>query len=270
MPELPEVETTLRGIAPHMLGRTIKHIDITQPMLRWPVPEEIHTLNGARVTNLRRRAKYLIIETTAGCAIMHLGMSGSLRVVNDDAQRRKHDHVEFLLCDKGRIRYHDPRRFGALLWTDKQPENHPLLQTLGPEPLGNEFNGDRLFRLSRRKKVAVKNFIMNNSIVVGVGNIYANEALFLAGIRPGKAAGRITAAAYETLAGHIRQTLQRAIDMGGTTLRDFVNSSGEPGYFQQSLHVYGRHNEPCTHCSTQIKMKVIGQRSTFYCPECQR
>lgn len=219
---------------------------------------------------LRRRAKYLIIETTEGAIIIHLGMSGSLRIIDNNAPLRTHDHVEIQLGSGTIIRYHDPRRFGTVLWTQEQPENHPLLKSLGPEPLGNQFNAERLFLLSRRRKLAVKNFIMDNHVVVGVGNIYANEALFLAGIRPGRAAGRVTRDQYEALAIQIREVLANAIAMGGTTLRDFVNSEGEPGYFQQTLNVYGRAKQPCHQCKNTIKLRTIGQRSTFYCPQCQR
>jgi formamidopyrimidine-DNA glycosylase len=270
MPELPEVETTLRGIEPWLLGKTIARIRVHHRGLRWPVPESIHRCDGASVIALRRRAKYLIVETSGGTIIIHLGMSGSLRVIEKAEPKRKHDHVEFELDDGAIIRYHDPRRFGTVLWTDQPVEDHELLSKLGPEPLGNAFNGEHLFRMSRRKKVAVKNFLMDNHVVVGVGNIYANEALFIAGIRPAKAASRITRNQYLTIADTIRKVLSDAIRMGGTTLRDFVNSSGEPGYFQQTLNVYGRAGEPCRHCNAVIKQRTIGQRSSFYCPACQR
>ncbi len=269
MPELPEVETTLRGIEPWLLGKTITRIHVHHRGLRWPVPETISHCDGASVIALRRRAKYLIVDTSAGSIIIHLGMSGSLRVIENPEPKRKHDHVEFELADGAIIRYHDPRRFGAILWTDQPVEDHALLRTLGPEPLGNEFNGEHLFRMSRRKKVAVKNFLMDNHVVVGVGNIYANEALFAAGIRPARAACRVTRKQYLTIAETIRQVLSEAIKMGGTTLRDFVNSSGEPGYFQQTLNVYGRTGEPCRRCESEIKQRTIGQRSSFYCPDCQ-
>lgn len=269
MPELPEVETTLRGIAPYLTGKTVRNLSITQPKLRWPIPESIQTLVGATVIGLHRRAKYLIAETNRGYLIIHLGMSGSLRVVTTAEQRRKHDHVEITLVGGVMIRFHDPRRFGAILWTTALPETHPLLSKLGPEPLAPEFNSQHLFAATRGKKVAIKNLVMDGHVVVGVGNIYANEALFAAGVRPGIAAGRVTKATCDQIVQSIKQVLGAAIEMGGTTLRDFVNSSGEPGYFQQALNVYGRGGEPCSQCSSLIKMRVIGQRSTFYCPACQ-
>jgi len=270
MPELPEVETTRRGIESHLVGQRIREVRVHNGQLRWPVPKQISQLNGSTIHQLRRRAKYLLLESERGTAIVHLGMSGSLRVVDNHSERRKHDHIELLLNNGVVIRYHDPRRFGAFLWTTDRPETHELLASLGPEPLGNEFNGELLFRKSRNKKLAIKNFLMDNHVVVGVGNIYANEALFMAGIRPGKAARRLTRANSDDLAECVRTVLSRAIEMGGTTLRDFVNSSGEPGYFQQTLNVYGRGGETCKQCDGTIKQKVIGQRSTFYCAVCQR
>ncbi|MEM7257990.1 MAG: bifunctional DNA-formamidopyrimidine glycosylase/DNA-(apurinic or apyrimidinic site) lyase [Pseudomonadota bacterium] len=272
MPELPEVETTLRGIEPHLLEQKISKVVVRETRLRWPVSEAFQTLKNAHVSNLHRRAKYIIMQVTAprhGHIIIHLGMSGSLRVVDQHTPLKKHDHIDFILTRGKALRYHDPRRFGAVLWTDEAIEQHILLKSLGPEPLSNHFHGEHLFNASRKRKMAVKNFIMDAHVVVGVGNIYASEALFAAGIRPGKAAGRISKAGYEALAAAIKTVLARSIAQGGTTLRDFVNSDGQPGYFQQTLNVYGRQGEPCRQCSGVIKAKTIGQRSTFYCSNCQ-
>lgn len=270
MPELPEVETTLRGISPYLLHKKIKRIQVRQSQLRWPVPAELQNAEQQQVVSLKRRGKYIIAGTNSGSIILHLGMSGSLRIVDHPFDIRKHDHVLFELANQKSMVYHDPRRFGTILWTEDPAEQHRLLIDLGPEPLSESFTGAYLFRQSRNKKVAVKNYIMNGHIVVGVGNIYASEALFRAGIRPGKAAGRVTAASYEKLARQIKEVLDAAIKSGGTTLRDFVNSEGEPGYFQQTLNVYGREGKPCRTCKTLIKQRTIGQRSTFFCSTCQQ
>lgn len=272
MPELPEVETTLRGIEPHVLEQKINAVVVREARLRWPVSAEFNSLKNLYVTALRRRAKYILMQVSKplhGHIIIHLGMSGSLRVVDKNTPLRKHDHIDFVLATGKALRYHDPRRFGAVLWCAVSIEQHSLLKSLGPEPLSNHFHGEHLFMASRKRKVAVKNLIMDGHVVVGVGNIYASEALFDAGIRPGKAAGRVTKASYEALATAIKKVLARSIAQGGTTLRDFVNSDGQPGYFQQTLNVYGREDEPCRRCGTSIKAKTIGQRSTFYCPTCQ-
>ena len=268
MPELPEVETTLRGITPYLKKNRIRKILVHQAQLRWPVPDSLAQAKNLHVSHLARRGKYIIVTTNAGSIIIHLGMSGSLRIVDQPFETRKHDHVIFVLPDNKSLVYHDPRRFGSILWSDA-PCDHPLLNKLGPEPLSDSFNGELLFNLSRNKKVAVKNFIMNGQIVVGVGNIYANEALYRSGIRPGKAAGRVSRSSFEQLADNIKTVLADAIEMGGTTLKDFVNSKGEPGYFQQTLNVYGRDGKPCHKCATMIKHRTIGQRSTFYCAQCQ-
>jgi len=270
MPELPEVETTLRGIAPHMEGRAISRVTVRNSSLRWPVPDEVARAEGQRVVRCRRRAKYLLVELQRGGLMIHLGMSGSLRVCEPADAPRKHDHVDIVM-DSGRcVRFNDPRRFGALLWWDEQPERHPLLRDLGPEPLSEEFSGTHLRRLSRGRKGAVKNFIMDGHVVVGVGNIYASEALYMSGIHPSRPAGRVSAARYEALAAAIRDVLAHAIRRGGTTLRDFVNSEGNPGYFAQELLVYEREGNPCFQCQNPIRRKVIGQRSSYYCPRCQR
>lgn len=272
MPELPEVETTLRGIEPHLLKQKISRVIVRESRLRWPVSHEFFNLENAKVCELKRRAKYLIIKTApprSGSIIIHLGMSGSLRIVAPETALKKHDHIDFFLSTGKVLRYHDPRRFGAVLWTDEPVENHDLLKSLGPEPLSDQFDGNHLFEASRKRRIAVKNLIMDGHIVVGVGNIYASEALFMAHVRPGKAAGRVTRNQYEQLVAAIKTVLARSIAQGGTTLRDFVNSEGQPGYFQQTLNVYGRGGEQCRTCDTTIKSKVIGQRSTFYCPRCQ-
>lgn len=269
MPELPEVETTLRGISPYLLNKKIKHIQVRQPRLRWPVPAELNQAEGQTVKSLHRRGKYIVATTAAGSIILHLGMSGSLRIAEKPFEIRKHDHVLFELANNKQMIYHDPRRFGTILWSNGAAAGHPLLADLGPEPLSDAFDGSHLFTHSRGKKVAVKNYIMNGRIVVGVGNIYASEALYRSGIRPGKAAGRVTAAAYDSLAAEIKTVLDAAIKSGGTTLRDFVNSEGQPGYFQQTLNVYGREGLPCRKCGSPVKQRTIGQRSTFYCSNCQ-
>lgn len=274
MPELPEVETTRRGIAPHCENRTITRVTVRDGRLRWPVPGNIaELLEGAVIQSVDRRAKYLLIgvtsATVAGSLIVHLGMSGSLRVITDQSEPLLHDHVELELDHGIRLRFNDPRRFGCWLWSET-PDQHPLIASLGPEPLASEFNGRRLYQLSRGKKTPVKSFIMDNHVVVGVGNIYANEALFKAGIHPRRAAGRISLDRYNRLVEAIRETLSAAILMGGTTLRDFVNSDGKPGYFAQSLLVYGRTGEPCKECAQTLKEIRMNQRSTVYCSNCQR
>ena len=269
MPELPEVETTRRGIEPHLVGRAVTALTVHEPRLRWPVPEAVRALEGATVSAVRRRAKYLLVDVPAGSALVHLGMSGSLRLCTDGEARRKHDHVEMTLSSGGVLRFHDPRRFGCLLWQGAGDPLHPLLARLGPEPLSDDFDGETLFRATRRRNVAIKVLIMNAAVVVGVGNIYASEALFAAGVRPGRAARRVTRAEAHRIAAAIKAVLARSIEMGGTTLRDFVDSDGQPGYFAQSLSVYGRGGEPCHACGTPIGQRVLGQRSTFWCPSCQ-
>jgi formamidopyrimidine-DNA glycosylase len=264
MPELPEVETTRRGIAPHIEGQKIEQVVIRQPRLRWPIPRGLRgRLQGKTIHQVRRRGKYLLIETDKGSMIIHLGMSGSLRIVDSSLPPRKHDHVDICLTNGKCLRFHDPRRFGTLLWSSN-PLHHELIDNLGPEPLSDDFNPEHLFRLSRGRRLAVKNFIMDSHVVVGVGNIYASEALFMAGIRPTIAAGRITRQRYALLVKAIKDVLSRAIKEGGTTLRDFVREDGNPGYFAQSLNVYGRAGEPCHACGTTIRKKHIGQRSSFY------
>lgn len=275
MPELPEVETTRRGIEPHLAGRRIAAVTLRRSDLRWPIPPEVsERLPGQVIDSVERRAKYLLIHTAAGSAVLHLGMSGMLRVLPPDAPIGKHDHVDIVLEStaeqRGRVlRFTDPRRFGSLLW---QPsgELHPLLAALGPEPLTDAFEGDTLWRGSRGRSAAVKLFLMDNANVVGVGNIYASEALFAAGIDPRRAAGKVSRERYASLAAEVKRILAWAIERGGTTLRDFLNPDGAPGYFFRELNVYGRAGEPCKVCGTPIKQAVLGQRSTFWCPRCQK
>ncbi len=271
MPELPEVETTRRGIEPHLLGRRVIGLVIRQRQLRWPVPHTLdRALPGQIIRGVHRRGKYLLLATDVGTAILHLGMSGSLRLVPCAAPIGKHDHVDIQLDSGQSLRLTDPRRFGALLWTAEPAEQHELLAKLGPEPLSDDFDGAHLFNSACKRKVAVKQFIMDSHIVVGVGNIYASEALFMAGIHPTRPAGRVSRDRYNALASAIKHILAASIKMGGTTLRDFVGGDGKPGYFKQTLRVYDRLGEPCRQCGAPIRSKRIGQRSSFYCVQCQR
>ena len=269
MPELPEVETSCRGIAPHIEGETISSVVVRNRKLRWPISFDVdEQLPGATVTSVGRRAKYLLINTTNGTAIMHLGMSGSVYVIDAGTAAGVHDHVDIEFgCGKA-LRLTDPRRFGSLHWcTD--PLQHELIRKLGPEPLSDAFDGQYLWSKSRGRRVAIKQFIMNAHIVVGVGNIYASESLFIAGIHPKRAAGRIALPRYEKLATTIEDVLERAISAGGTTLRDFYGSDGQAGYFSRQLEVYDREDEACRVCATPISAIVQGQRSTYYCKNCQ-
>ena len=270
MPELPEVETTLRGIKPHLLNQRIARVNVREPRLRWPVTSAVIQAEGQKFVSLERRGKYLLLELEQGGLIIHLGMSGSLRILKALKTPEKHDHVDIELENGVCLRFNDPRRFGAFLWVDGAMESHELLRNLGPEPLSDVFTADYLYRCSRGRQVAIKNFIMNGHIVVGVGNIYASEALFMAGIHPQRAAGRVSRQRYEGLVAAIRDVLARAIQQGGTTLRDFVNSEGAPGYFAQELLVYDRAGSDCFQCGALVRQKVIGQRSSYYCPTCQR
>jgi len=270
MPELPEVETTRRGLRPLVEGRRIAAIEVRQSMLRWPVPELICRLQDQPVLALERRAKWLIWRLDKGAMLWHLGMSGSFRGWTDPPPPGPHDHVDVQIADGHRIRYTDPRRFGALLWATGDPLSHPRLAGLGPEPFDPVFDGDYLWGLSRGRRAAVKSFIMDGQIVVGVGNIYACEALFEAGIHPARAAGRVSRERYERLATAIVRILGRAIEVGGTSLRDFTVGDGTPGYFGQSLKVYGREGQACPCGEQTIRRTVIGQRSSFYCARCQR
>lgn len=279
MPELPEVETTRRGIAPYVEGQEVTEVIVRQPRLRVPVPKDLpECLIGARIGTLRRRAKYLLLPLEAegeGTAqaqtlLWHLGMSGSLRIARVGDLPKKHDHVDLVLANTHILRYHDPRRFGFVDWLQGDEQRDPRLAHLGPEPLSEAFTGERLYRLSRGKRMAVKPFLMDNQVVVGVGNIYASEALFMAGIDPRRAAGRISLERYERLAAAAREVLAAAISQGGTTLRDFVSGQGEPGYFAQRLNVYGRHGQPCRRCGGELTRITLGQRASVYCRRCQR
>ena len=270
MPELPEVETTCRGIAPHITGKRVIRVIVRNPNLRWPVSTRLgKEFTGQTINSVSRRAKYLLLGTASGTAIVHLGMSGSLRIVNATTPVGKHDHVDLVFSKQCILRLTDPRRFGSLHWTRRPPQQHRLISKLGHEPLGDDFTGDYLYQRSRGRKVAIKQFIMNSHIVVGIGNIYACEALFMAGIYPKRAAGRISRKKYALLVEVIREVLTDSIAQGGTTLRDFVNGHGEPGYFKQALNVYGQTGEPCISCRVPIREIRQGQRSTFYCPRYQ-
>ncbi len=274
MPELPEVETTRRGIAPYITGHRIAGVVIRNPKLRWPIPADLRdTLPGLKVHHVTRRAKYLLIDCGEGTLILHLGMSGNLRLITakqSATQPEKHDHFDLLLDDGAIMRLKDPRRFGAVLWQTGDVMLHPLLINLGLEPLTAEFNEKYLYDKTRGVRVSIKSLLMNSQVVVGVGNIYANEALFRAGINPKIAAGRIGMNRYKRLVLAVKEILTRAIEAGGSSLRDFVNSDGKPGYFQQQYWVYGRTGEPCRQCGGVIKLIKQAQRSSFYCPECQR
>ncbi len=271
MPELPEVETTCRGLKPHVVNRQIAAVRIRERRLRWPVPRQLgRMIRGTHIRNIDRRAKYLLLRTDVGTLILHLGMSGSLRVVAADYPAGKYDHFELVFTDGNCLRLRDPRRFGCVLWTTNDPARHPLLSTLGPEPLSNALSGEYLYARSQGRRISVKSFIMNSAIVAGIGNIYANEALFAAGIHPQRQAGRISQQRYTCLADSIKHTLQNAIQAGGTTLRDFSREDGNPGYFQQQLRVYGREGASCPCCQAPIRRLMVAQRSSYFCHRCQR
>lgn len=271
MPELPEVETIRRGIAPHLLGQRIDRLEVRERRLRWPIPLGLEqALAGQQIDSVERRGKYLLIGLERGTLLLHLGMSGSLRLLPAGLPAEKHDHLDLVLNQGQMLRLRDPRRFGALLWTTEDPLGHPLLRALGPEPLGENFDGATLYRASRGRRSAIKALIMDSKVVVGVGNIYANEALFAARVHPAHPAGRIGHERCARLAAVIQQVLTEAVTQGGTTLRDFLREDGRPGYFAQRLQVYGRAGEPCPSCGAPIEQQRIGQRSSFYCPRCQR
>ena len=284
MPELPEVETTRRGLAVHLTGLTIRDVIVRNAKLRWPIRQDMpELLRGRTIVSLKRRAKYLLMDCGSGTLILHLGMSGSLRILPADSAAQKHDHFDLTLGNGTLMRLRDPRRFGAVLWHIGDPATHPLLASLGPEPLEIEplkdelaqgsagnFDARYLHLATRGRSVSIKQCIMNHHIVVGVGNIYANEALFRAGIKPQLAAGKLSLLRCAKLVEEIRATLADAIRLGGSSLRDFVNTSGEAGYFQQHYWVYGRSGEPCRRCGSRIKQIRQGQRSSFYCGSCQK
>lgn len=270
MPELPEVETTRRGVQPLLCNRRITAVHIRQGKLRWPVPPSLKArLKQVRINDVRRRAKYLLMDTDVGTVLIHLGMSGSLAVVPAATPYRPHDRVAFDLDDGNSLRLHDPRRFGAVLWAGDRPDEHKLLKRIGPEPLSDDFTADDLYLKSRKRTRSMRDFLLDGHIVAGIGNIYANEALFLAGVRPGRAAGRLSRAEAAKLTNAIKQVLARAIKQGGTTLRDFRGVDGQPGYFQQTLNVYGREGEACPQCGDSIRRRTHGGRSFFYCRHCQ-
>lgn len=272
MPELPEVETTKNGIMPHLAEQTIDSIVVRNAKLRWPVPSRMlkKQLPGAKITDVSRRAKYILITTNQGTLIVHLGMSGSIRVLDKSVKPEKHDHIDLLLKNGAVLRYRDPRRFGAFVWAGNTPLQHPLLAELGPEPLQASFNGKYLYTLAQKSKRAIKLFIMDHHIVVGVGNIYASESLFLAHIHPKRISNTLTLTECNQLCKTIKQVLKQAIKSGGTTLQDFQQADGKPGYFKQKLLVYKKQGEPCSYCGSQIKSEIIGQRNSFYCTRCQK
>lgn len=270
MPELPEVETVLRGIEPHICGKQIIEVIFRAAKLRLPLdPAVPGQLAGQVILNAERRAKYLILTLVKGSVIIHLGMTGVLRIIDAGVTEQKHDHVDMIFTDGSCLRFTDPRKFGIFLYTQEDPWRHKLLRHLGPEPLSPAFSGDYLYKLSRGRNAAVKSFIMDQGVVVGVGNIYANEALFHSGILPSRAAGRISLQRYKNLVAAIKEVLAKSIAAGGTTISDFKQSDGKPGYFKQQLDVYGRGGDPCVQCGGILNAQRIGQRSTYYCPSCQ-
>ncbi|MEW6744713.1 MAG: bifunctional DNA-formamidopyrimidine glycosylase/DNA-(apurinic or apyrimidinic site) lyase [Planctomycetota bacterium] len=271
MPELPEVETTRLCLLPHVAGRRLERTVVRERRLRWTVSRRLEReLRGKRIHTVERRAKYLLFRTEGGTVILHLGMSGSLRLTRASIPPEAHDHVDFVLDDESCLRLRDPRRFGCVLWTRSDPLLHPLLRNLGLEPLSDAWNGATCHRLSRGRSVAVKSFIMNSRIVVGVGNIYANEALFRAHIHPARTAGRLSRARCDTLVDAVKDVLREALQAGGTTLRDYVTPLANPGGFHQHLEVYERAGEPCPSCGSPIRLVRLGQRSTYFCKNCQR
>ena len=271
MPELPEVETTRRGIEPHVTGKRVKEVIVRRTDLRQPVSQDLQEITGCVITNVARRSKYLMLGVKDGTTLLiHLGMSGSLRVVDPADDWKRHDHVGITLSSGKQLRFHDPRRFGLILRLHGDPASHPLLARLGPEPLGGGFTTEYLANACRTRKAAIKLVIMDAHVVVGVGNIYASEALFRAGIRPSTPAHRLTKPRIGRLVEAIRAVLADAIQEGGTTLRDFLHSDGQPGYFRQKLFVYERKGEPCRVCQTPVRHAVLGQRSTYWCPVCQK
>ncbi len=271
MPELPEVETTRRGIEPHAVGRRIVALRVYEPRLRWRIPDDLpERLPGQRILHARRRAKYLLLGLESGTLLLHLGMSGSLRVLPAATPRIPHDHFDLVLDSGSTLRFNDPRRFGSLHYVSGDPEAHPLLKSLAPEPFDAAFDADYLWRVTRRRRVAIKQLLMNSRLVVGVGNIYASEALFRAKIRPRRQAGSLSRAEVARLARAVRAILSMAIRVGGTTLRDYVGADGSPGYFRQKLYVYERSGKPCRSCRTPVRQLTQGQRSTYYCPSCQK
>jgi formamidopyrimidine-DNA glycosylase len=270
MPELPEVEVSRLGITPYLENQRIEKIIVRQRQLRWLIPQDVHLAEGLIIQSIRRRAKYLLLDTELGSIVIHLGMSGRLHILPSNSPLKKHDHVDIVMASGNCLRFNDARRFGACLWQAVGQPVLSVLSSLGPEPLTDDFDGNLLYQRSRDKNVAVKNFIMDNKIVVGVGNIYANESLFLAGIDPRKSADKVKKKDFVLLGKIIKQVLTHAIEQGGTTLKDFAQADGKPGYFAQKLNVYGRLNQPCVNCTKPIQSVTIGQRNTFFCDHCQK
>ncbi len=270
MPELPEVETSRRGISAHIIGSIITNVIIRQAQLRWLIPMDMPDhIQNQKLISIDRRAKYLLLNFLSGTLLIHLGMSGCLRICKANVTHQKHDHVDFIF-DNCILRYTDPRRFGAILWLGLSPLNSKLLSSLGPEPLSDEFTGVSLYQLAKKRKLPVKQFIMDQKVVTGVGNIYATEALFIAGIDPACAIGNISLKRYHLLVNAIKETLQEAIKQGGTTLRDFVGGDGKPGYFQHKLQIYGKSGADCPKCQTTLKSLKLASRNSVYCPNCQK
>ena len=270
MPELPEVEVCRLGISPHVINNKVIKVIVRNAQMRWPIPDEVQTIVGQSVIAVERRAKYLLLRFDTGTLLLHLGMSGTIRVIDKTTPVAKHDHFELIFVNGTVLRLNDPRRFGAVLWLEKHQDEQGLLSKLGPEPLSDEFCHDYLFAKAKNKKMAIKTFLMNNHIVVGVGNIYANEALFLAGILPTAKAGDISKKRYNGLTDIIKQVLSAAIAQGGTTLKDFTQADGRPGYFAQSLFVYGRAGQACLTCKARLLEVRQANRSSVYCPNCQQ
>lgn len=271
MPELPEVETTRRGITPHVLNQTIQQVIVRNPRLRWPIPNDLaQILHKQKIKKITRRGKYLLLHCDKGCLIIHLGMSGKLSITENTHAADKHDHCEIIFSHHKTLRFNDPRRFGAILWTTIHPHKHTLLKDLGPEPLLKNFNGDYLYQCIQNKNMAIKQLIMDGKIVVGVGNIYASEALFLAKILPTRAAQTLALGECNTLVAAIKKILTQAIKAGGTTLKDFLQANGKPGYFSQKLLVYQRADQPCRDCGKAIRSIRLGQRATYFCLQCQK
>ncbi len=270
MPELPEVEVCRQGITPHVLMQTVAKIIVRNKNMRWPITDTISEMCGEQIISVTRRAKYLLLKTNKGTLMLHLGMSGTIRIIDKDLIVAKHDHFDLVLTSGMALRLNDPRRFGAVLWVTDEVELHPLLAKLGPEPLLQDFTNGYLFKKSRNKTVPIKTFLMNNHIVVGVGNIYANEALFQAGIIPTAPAGKISQKRYNNLTEIIKQVLTKAIAQGGTTLKDFTQADGRPGYFAQELQVYGRGGKKCLRCAEILEEMKQAGRATVFCPKCQK
>ncbi|WNC71929.1 bifunctional DNA-formamidopyrimidine glycosylase/DNA-(apurinic or apyrimidinic site) lyase [Thalassotalea psychrophila] len=270
MPELPEVEVCRQGISPHVLNQTVSDVIVRNAKMRWPITPTIVEMSGEKIISVTRRAKYLLLKTVKGTLVLHLGMSGTIRVIPKDTAVAKHDHFDLVLTSGVALRLNDPRRFGAVLWLTEDVNEHALLAKLGPEPLLDDFDKGYLFKKSRKKTVPIKTFIMNNHVVVGVGNIYANEALFQAGILPTAPAGKVSQKRYDNLTEIIKQVLTKAISQGGTTLKDFTQADGRPGYFAQSLQVYGRGGEKCIACETPLEEIRQSGRASVFCPKCQK